>query len=232
MRVLCVIIARGGSKGLPKKNTLELNGKPLIAHPIVYARESSLITDLIVSTDDPDIARVAREFGASTPFLRPAELSGDSATTESVLNHALLFMENKTGLFYDLCVFLTATDIFRPAGLIEEGITVLSDNPEIESYFVGQKTTKNYWELNTQGDWVRVRNWMSEYSSRQNRNYIVREDTGLMCVSRAQLWRNNRRIGDKVFIKVIDDSFSSIDIHSKDDLELAKAAISIRSRDL
>jgi CMP-N,N'-diacetyllegionaminic acid synthase len=225
---LCLIIARGGSKGLPNKNLLDLMHEPLIARPIKYALDSRVVSDVVVSTDSEQIAEVARSYGAKVPFLRPGFLSGDAATTEAVLQHGIEFMEKSLGKVYDYCVFLTATDIFRPPGIIEEGFGILEADDSIDSFFVGQKTTKNYWEKNEKDQWVRVRSWMREYGSRQNRNFIIREDTGLGCVSRARLWREGRRIGDTVHIKVIDDSFSSIDIHNAEDLALANFGLEFR----
>jgi CMP-N,N'-diacetyllegionaminic acid synthase len=226
---LCLIIARGGSKGLPNKNLLELMGKPLIAWPIIYALSSSLVSDVVVSTDSEEIAQIARKYGAKVPFLRPSVLAGDNATTESVLQHGLQYMEKSENKIYEYCVFLTATDIFRPSGLIEEGLKILEGDSTIDSFFVGQKTTKNYWEKDFNGSWVRIKDWMREYGSRQTRQYIIREDTGLGCVSRAKFWRQGRRIGDNVEIKVIDDSFASIDIHTFEDLAVANFALKIRS---
>lgn len=226
---LCLIIARGGSKGLPNKNLLDLMGKPLIAWPILYALQSSQISDVVVSTDSKQIAQIARDYGAKVPFIRPSAISGDAATTESVLKHGLDYMENSEKKTYDFCVFLTATDIFRPIGLIEEGLEVLQNDPSLDSFFVGQKTTKNYWEKDQSGEWIRMREWMREYGSRQTREYIVREDTGLGCVTRAEFWRNERRIGDKVHIKIIEDSFANIDIHNYEDLALANFALKFRS---
>jgi CMP-N-acetylneuraminic acid synthetase len=228
MRTLCLIIARGGSKDLPNKNLLNLRGKPLIAWPIIYALNSEGITDVVVSTDSHEIAETAQNYGAKVPFIRPPELAGDLATTESVLTHGLMYMEEQTGSEYDYCIFLTATDIFRPAGLIEKGLKILEQNKNLHSYFVGQKTTKNYWEMDVDGNWFRVRDWMADYGSRQNRKFIVREDTGLACISRATFWRQGRRLGDKVYIEVLNDSFTSIDIHTSEDLELANSALGIR----
>ena len=106
--------------------------------------------------------------------------------------------------------------------------SILKDSPDLESVFVGHKTHKNFWEKNDEGYWQRLRPWMAEYSSRQVRRFVVREDTGLACASRAYLWREGRRIGDKVEILLNDDDFTGIDIHSQDDLELAEAALKIR----
>ena len=92
----------------------------------------------------------------------------------------------------------------------------MKDSPDVESVFVGHKTHKNFWEKNDEGDWQRLRPWMAEYSSRQVRRFVVREDTGLACASRAYLWREGRRIGDKVEILLNDDDFTGIDIHSQD----------------
>ena len=230
MNILCVILARGGSKGLPGKNIAPLAGKPLISYPINYALESRIISDLIVSTDSLEIAEIAKKYGARVPFIRPLELSEDLSTTEVALQHAILTMENIESKKYDFGVFLTATDIFRQPGWIEEGIKELISNPEIESFFIGTKTHKNFWKLDANGEWTRTCEWMKYYGSRQTRQSTVREDTGLTCISRAQLWREGRRIGDKVQIKVVDDPFTAIDIHTREDLELAEYAIKLRGR--
>jgi len=86
---LALIPARGGSKGLPGKNIKLLGGVPLIGWTIAAARQSGVFARIVVSTDDGDIARLAREYGAETPFMRPAALSGDSAGSDAVIAHAL-----------------------------------------------------------------------------------------------------------------------------------------------
>ena len=111
-------------------------------------------------------------------------------------------------------------------------IQKLIDSPDLESVFVGMKTHKNFWEQQQDGSWIRVRDWMANYSSRQVRKSIVREDTGLGCASRAWLWRDGKRIGDKVDIIVNNDDFTGIDIHHLEDLQLAEAAINIRKKSL
>jgi CMP-N-acetylneuraminic acid synthetase len=226
-KVLCVIPARGGSKGLPNKNLLQFDGIPLIAHAIKYALQSSYITKLIVSTDSLEIGNVSKVFGAEVPFLRPLEIADDLATTESVLTHALSTIESITGDRFDYCVFLTATSVFRPDGLIDLGVKTLMGNPKLESFFSGYETTKNYWQK--EGEvWTRLLPWMKVYSSRQTRASIVREDTGIACVSRAEIWRTGRRIGDNVHIEINRDEFSSIDIHTLEDFRLAESALRLR----
>ncbi len=94
-KILCIIPARGGSKRLPGKNIKLLKGKPLIAYSIAAAKGSKYLDRVIVSTDDEAIASVAKEYGAEVPFMRPSELATDTATTLSVLQHAVRFFEEK-----------------------------------------------------------------------------------------------------------------------------------------
>lgn len=111
-RSLAIIPARGGSKGLPRKNVRPLGGVPLIGHTIRAALGSG-VERVIVSTDDDEIAAVAQEYGAEIPFRRPAALASDSAKSLSVLLHALSFMENEAGMQVDQVVFLQPTSPFR-----------------------------------------------------------------------------------------------------------------------
>lgn len=228
LSVIAIICARGGSKGLLRKNLREIAGEPLIVRPIRHALESGVIDVVLVTTDDEEIADIALKAGAEVPFLRPINLSGDLATTEETLKHALLTYEALKNRKFDICVFLTATDIFRDVNWIREAVSRLKADSTIDSAFVGYQTHKNFWELDGEGNWVRLRDWMANYSSRQVRQSVVREDTGLSCATRAKFWRVGRRLGDKISIIVNNDDFTFIDIHNQEDLDLAHCAIKIR----
>ena len=226
--VLCVIPARGGSKGLPGKNLMRLDGETLVARAVRHAQESGVCDRIVVTTDSKDIADEALRAGAQVPFLRDESLAGDLATTEATLQDALARAEQAFDCSFDICVFLAPTDIFRQPRWIAECVAALRSDAALESAFVGLSTHKNYWEQSEDGSWVRLRDWMKVYSSRQIRRRIVREDTGLASASRAALWRAGRRIGDRVQVIAHDDDFTSIDIHKREDLELAQAALGIR----
>ena len=228
--IICVIPARGGSKGLPRKNVKLIDGEPLIARPVRQAIESGMIGTVLVTTDDDEISKIAKEAGA-TILTRPSELSEDLTTTEDTLKHALITHENAIGRRFELVVFLTATDIFRDPEWIKQAIERIKNNTELESVFSGHATHKNFWEQQKDGSWKRVKDWMAEYSSRQVRRSTVREDTGMMCVSRAWLWREGRRVGNNVDVIVNHDDFTGIDIHNEEDLILANQAIKIRRND-
>lgn len=121
---LAVIPARGGSKRIPRKNVREFCGRPMIAHPIEVALRSGLFDHVIVSTDDPEIADVARSHGASVPFVRPAELSDDHAATTPVVAHAVQWALDE-GLPLDACCCLYATAPFVRSADLHLGFTLL-----------------------------------------------------------------------------------------------------------
>lgn len=126
--ILAIITARGGSKGIPKKNIKELGGKPLIAYTIEVAKQSKLTTDLILSSDDSEIIKVSKKYGVDIPFVRPAELAEDDTPHLPVIQHAVEFMEKERGITYDYIVTLQPTSPFRTVEDIDETIQTLIDS--------------------------------------------------------------------------------------------------------
>lgn len=222
LRTMAVIPARGGSKGLPGKNTRLLAGKPLIAHSIEQARQSGVCEVVLVSTDDEAIAGVARAHGAEVPFIRPAELAQDSTPAEPVVRHALDTYEAGSGTTIDIVVYLQPTDVFRTPALIRECVNRLKAAPDLDSVFAAYATHKNYWR-HTAAGWARLAPDLATYRSRQSRaELIYREDAGLASASRAAVVRAGRRLGDRVDIVVTDDFRTGIDIHTPFDFWLAE----------
>ncbi len=113
IKILAIIPARGGSKGIPRKNIADLGGKPLIYYTIREAKRSQLIDASIVSTDDEEIAEVARKCGADVPFLRPKELAGDLSRDIDFLKHAVLWLEENRGWRPEIIVLLQPTSPSR-----------------------------------------------------------------------------------------------------------------------
>lgn len=124
-RVLGVIVARGGSRGVPRKNVQPLGGLPLIAHTIAAAERSPSVTRTIVSTDDEEIAGVAAAHGGEVPFRRPGHLASDDAGPIEVLQHALHAVEDAGDDAYDALLLLQPTSPFRTADDIEGAIGLL-----------------------------------------------------------------------------------------------------------
>lgn len=111
--IIAIIPARGGSKGLPGKNIKELCGKPLIAWTIKAGLGSKYIDEVVVTTDSEEIARIARDFGASVPFIRPSELASDTATSFDAVKHAIDFYETELHKKFDYIVLLEPTSPLR-----------------------------------------------------------------------------------------------------------------------
>lgn len=120
-KVLAVIPARGGSKGVPRKNIRSVCGRPLIAHTIEHARAAQhLFHRIIVSTDDEEIATVARAYGAEVPFLRPANLARDESPMIPMLQHAVEFIERQDAVRMDWICLLQPTEPFRTVSDLEQ----------------------------------------------------------------------------------------------------------------
>lgn len=220
--IVTIIGARGGSKGLPRKNIRPLAGHPLIAYTIEAAKDSELIDRIIVSTDDKKIAEIAKEYGAEVPFMRPEELATDRASSESYLKHAVNWLEENEDYKVDIVVYLQLTDLFRKKGMIDKTIKKLLNDKKLESCFVAFETHKKYWEKE-EGNWTRLT--AKGHGPRQEAKYVYREDTGIACATRVKIVKKGMRLGDNVEIIKNNDDFSGIDIHEKDDLWLAEQVV-------
>ena len=133
-RVLAIIPARGGSKGLPEKNIRDMCGKPLIAWSVEKAKLSLYVDTILVSTDNQEIADIAVEYGAYVPFLRPAEYATDEASTYDVIRHALSYLSETAGKTFDYIVLLEPTSPLREDGDIDRMLeSLVSQKAEFDS---------------------------------------------------------------------------------------------------
>ena len=131
--ILGIILARGGSKGIPKKNLQSLGGHPLISYSISSALSSNHLTRIIVSTDDDNISSVSNKYGAEIPFIRPFELAQDDTLDFPVIKHALKWLKDNESYEPDIIVQLRPTSPLRPKGLIDKAIEYLLDNKDTDS---------------------------------------------------------------------------------------------------
>ena len=152
--ILALIPARGGSKGIPRKNTMMLGGKPLIAHSILQAKASQRINRVIVSTDDAEISEVANEWGAEVPFIRPAQYAQDLSPDIDVFRHALNWLKEYEGYEPDMVVHLRPTGPVRLVDLIDQAVDLLADHPEadaVRSVSPALQTPYKMWAMTTEG---------------------------------------------------------------------------------
>ena len=131
--ILTIIPARGGSKGIPRKNIRNFAGYPLIAYSIAAGLKSELVTRVIVSTDDDEIAAVSREHGAETPFMRPSVFAEDNTTDLPVFEHALAWLAENENYHPDVIVQLRPTSPIRPLDCVDDAIRILLAHPEADS---------------------------------------------------------------------------------------------------
>lgn len=150
-RILALIPARGGSKGLPKKNIRPMLGKPLIAWTIEQARESRYVDKIVVSTDDEEIARISEKNGAGVPFVRPADLATDEAARIDVIMHALDYLESQ-GEVFEYLVFLEPTSPLREARDIDGCLEALLDHPLAKAIVSVSRLESGHPEFNVEID--------------------------------------------------------------------------------
>lgn len=153
-RVLALIPARGGSKGIPGKNIMLIGGKPLIAYSILQALESQRINRVIVSTDDAQIADVSRQWGAEVPFIRPAEFAQDLSPDIDVFRHTLNWLKENEQYEPDLIVHLRPPGPVRRVNLIDQAIDQLLAHPEadaLRSVALALQTPFKMWQMTDDG---------------------------------------------------------------------------------
>lgn len=195
MRVLAIIPARGGSKGLPGKNLRMLAGEPLITWSIRHALGSACVTDTLVSTDCPEIAEAARQAGALTPFLRPANLATDSAATEPVMLHALAAME-EAGMRYDCVALLQPTSPLRSPDMTDRALARLQAEGADSLLSVTQSHAFFWQDAPVRASY--------DYRNRPRRQDIApaarryRETGSLYLTNRDVLVRERNRLGGKI----------------------------------
>jgi CMP-N-acetylneuraminic acid synthetase len=215
-KTIAIIPARGGSKRLPGKNIKLLDGIPLIAHSILYAKANhDVISDIYVSTDDEAIKAVALQYGAKV-IDRPTKLSGDYEPTVSAVRHVL---ENIADTI-DNVVILQATNPLRPKHLLKEAMTIFH-NENCESLFT---VTVNLHKLGKISE-NRFKPFNYEPGQRSQDLDPLYFENGLLYISRAKLIFENKIIGADAFPMVVNDPFATVDIDTEEDFNHAEYLI-------
>ena len=224
-RILAVCPARGGSKGIPLKNLKPFLGVPLVARVGHLVREIPIIDRAVVSTDHPEIARVAEESGMAAPFERPEELSGDRISDLAVLTHALHEMERIDGVRYDIVVMLQPTSPLRRAQHVIDAIEMLVDGSWDAVWTVSGTDSKEHplKQLSVDGesgqmDYYDPRG--GEIVARQQLNRVYHRNGAAYAITRRCLLEERSIKGERSGALVIEGHMLSID--TLWDLELAE----------
>ncbi len=195
--VVCVIPARGGSKGLPGKNIKNFCGKPLIAHTIEQAKHSKYIDRVIVSTEDEEIAQISMEYGAEVPFIRPTVLAGDNASTVDVLLHAINWLETEDRYAFDIFVLLHVTTPLRNIEDIDNSIALMVDEKADNVFSVAEAHRNPYFNMveESSDGFVRL---VKEgcFSTRQDAPKVYDMNASIYV-----WWNNVLKVEKKIFLK-------------------------------
>ena len=213
--ITAFIPARGGSKGIPEKNIKEFAGKPLINHSIEYALNCTQIDEVVVSTDDDKIAKIARKAGSKV-VIRPPELSTDSATTESTIHHFV----NKFNKKPDILVLLQPTSPFRPKGSLENAITHFTENG-FDSLLSITPTHRFFWRVKedqtTFAEYDYLNRPRRQDMKTENIRYI--ENGSLYIFTRKHFGKTGNRLGGKIgYVEWSEDYSIEIDTPSDFDM--------------
>jgi len=232
---LCLIPARGGSKGIPRKNIKTLSGKPLIAHTIVCAKKSELIGRVVVSTDDEEIAEISKHYGAEVPFLRPPHLAEDLTPDLPVFEHALHYFKEHENYTPDLVMHLRPTGPIRRFETLDSAIRLMAEQPEAESLravAIPSQTPYKMWRIGKDGyleTLLSVEGLQEPYNEPRQRLPKIFWQNGYVDIVRSSVVENLRSMsGKKILPFVIEEDYIEIDY--LEDFEKAEKLITSLQR--
>lgn len=234
---ISLIPARGGSKAIPRKNIVPLAGKPLIAYSIEYSLNCSQVERTIVSTDDPEIAEIAREYGAEVPFIRPVELAQDDTPDFPVFYHALNWLIENEEFCPDLIVQLRPTTPLRPPGMIEKALQMLKNDDLADSIRSVREPPSSPYKMWKKTDtyltpFVKLEDEESYNLPRQKLPEVFFHD-GLLDVIRASTILKKKSInGDKILPITTENSFWVVDIDNPIDLVMVEVFLKHNQKNL
>lgn len=226
--ILAIIPARGGSKGIPGKNVRPVAGKPLLAYSIEHARNAPAIARIVVTTDDPTVAAVVEQWGAEVIW-RPAEISGDHATSESALLHALDYLRDTESYEPDLIVFLQATSPLRQSEDIQKAIETLLSQ-EADSLFSFRPVEGFLWRC-AGGNFDPVNYDPTHRPFRQDLQEACVEENGSIYVLKPQVLRTHgSRLGGRI-VGYRMRELDSFQVDKVSDLSLVESLLALSPRE-
>ena len=225
MKVIAIIPARGGSKGIARKNVRQLAGKPLISHTLLQAKQTPGLDRVIVSTDDPEIGAISKKLGVEVIW-RPKEISGDTATSESALVHVLEHLRDTENYEPELVVFLQATSPLRQEQDIQKAMETLATD-QADSLFSASPVHGFIWRSVAE-TLTPVNYDPSQRKRRQDLVETIWEENGSIYIFKPWVLRKyNSRLGGKIAVYPM-DKLDSFQVDEPDDLRLIETIIAGR----
>lgn len=224
--ILAIIPARGGSKGVPRKNIKNINGKPLISYTIEAAKKSKYINRVVVSTDDSEIAEVSINYGAEIPCFRPKTLAGDVSPTVDAVIHMIDYLKKSEGYLPDYIMLLQCTSPLRNYQHINEAVEKLIDTGKKAIISVCESEVNPYWTNVFEGD-----NLIPFI--KDGRSFVRRQDlpevyriNGAIYLIETKLFLEERSFQPSNLTGYVMDPYHSVDIDTELDFKIAEVIIS------
>lgn len=219
--MIAIIPARGGSKGLPGKNIKLLNGKPLIAYTIEAAKQSENVSRVIVNTDDAEISKVALDYGAEVPFVRPSELASDAAKSIDVLLHTLAWLKKNEDLQIDEIIVLQPTSPLRTTQHIDEAIKMYLEKKADSVISYCQEEHPVFWHkfITDEGKFEDIFN--GDYLKNRQEIRPTFYPNGAIYILKTKLLLEKKYYSENAYAFLMDKK-SSVDIDTMEDFEFAE----------
>jgi CMP-N-acetylneuraminic acid synthetase len=231
MKIMGIVPARGGSKGLPHKNIYPLLGKPLIAYTIEAGRKSRMIDRLILSSDSEEIIRIGRKYGIEAPFVRPSALARDDTPSLPVVRHTVSWLKENEGYIPDIIVLLQVTSPMRTAEHIDKAVQMLidSDADSIVSVVKVPHNFNPYSVMRMVGDYVKpFLSYKETENLRQKKPaFYARNGAAIYAFRYDCLMIKNSLYGDSTLAFLMDKQ-ESVDIDDLFDVKLCEFLLSRR----
>ena len=230
--ILALIPARGGSKGIPRKNVRVFAGFPLIAFSIAAGLQAKSVTRVLVSTDDEEIADISRHLGAETPFMRPAELAGDRTLDLPVFQHALMWLADHEDYHPDAIVHLRPTTPIRPPGLVDRAVNLLlsrSDADLVRGLTSVRQTPFKMWLVGGEDQpihpLINAAGIEEAYNAPRQILPTVYSHTGLIDVIRPNTILKLNSMSGKTILPVMFDPGYDVDLDTPEDWKIAEERV-------
>jgi len=231
LSIMGLITARGGSKGIPGKNLIPIRGRPLISYTIETALESKVFDRVMVTTDDDKIAEVSRQWGAETPFVRPANLSGDWDPTHPVVVHALEWMAENEGYYPDYMMLMQPTSPLRIVEDIREAVAIARDKDADGVISVYEPKQHPHWmfELNEDGRFADFDPHTRELARRQSLSPQYMLNGSIYLIKRSVILSQDSFYTDRTYALVMPRE-RSYDIDSLHDVRVVEMTMKDNAR--
>ena len=218
--MLAIIPARGGSKGLPRKNIKLLNGLPLICHSIKAAFDSKLVDRVIVSTEDKEIASISKDFGAEVPFMRPDNLASDKSMVMDTYLNVVDLISQQNSKPVESFVALLPTVPLRTSEDIDEAIKIFNDKKADSVISVVEASIPIHWYRRITND-GKLKNYLPEFDAVKNRQELTKTyiPNGAVYVFKTEILRSTRQYYNEKTYPYIMPKERSADIDDKFDFE-------------